>query len=536
MRRAVIAACLVATTLAPASVAAARPHARYVVTSHGDRIPRGADRRLHRHGVFAHAAANDVTSQLADNWCGSENAADDVVDQAAAGNAIKVVYAHPVDVPDHFTQYAPVIQAAAKAVQNAFLDATGGARTVRFDVGTSCGPTYLDIESVALPQTAASYSADNASTMSSDLRPLVAGSPSCPTVSMSSCTRDFLVFADGVYKNDGTTGVATRRTDDSPLATNASNSGGQFAYVLGDQSPDFSISPQTTAEHEILHNLGAVQGSAIHYSGNGHCFDAVDVMCYDDSGSYFTGGGQLVFDCPGAPDSTIDCGHDDYFNPAGTVLGTSGNPIWNIAGSKFLCACGGLNQPPVAAFSATQGARAGTPVAFDASASTDDSGIASYQWDFGDGATGAGPATAHVYGASGTFTARLTVTDDDGASAAATVPVTVAAVPVVTPPALVVPPPSSLSAARSAASARLRRIGGLRGLLRGRSLRVTYTPVADGRLTGRLILVTRTVARSSASGRALRPVTTTLRLSKASRRRLRRAHGSVRVALAFVKR
>ena len=54
MRRAVIAACLVATTLAPASVAAARPHARYVVTSHGDRIPRGADRRLHRHGVFAH--------------------------------------------------------------------------------------------------------------------------------------------------------------------------------------------------------------------------------------------------------------------------------------------------------------------------------------------------------------------------------------------------------------------------------------------------------------------------------------------------
>ena len=123
-------------------------------------------------------------------------------------------------MPDRFAQYAPVIQQAATAVQNAFLVATGGAQSVRFDAGTNCGANYLDIQSVVLPRTAAQYSASNATTtMSSDLRPLVGGSPSCPTVSASQCTRDFLVFADGVAKSDpadpdyGVTGVATRRMD-----------------------------------------------------------------------------------------------------------------------------------------------------------------------------------------------------------------------------------------------------------------------------------------------------------------------------------
>ena len=151
MRRATIATTLLAAgALLPAGPAAA---ARVRVASHGDRIPRGADQRLHRHSRKARAAVNGVSSQLADGWCGDEAAADDVVDQAAAGNAIKIVYARPADVADHFAQYAPVIQAAAKTVQGAFLDATGGTRSLRYDVGTSCGANYVDIQSVVLPPT-----------------------------------------------------------------------------------------------------------------------------------------------------------------------------------------------------------------------------------------------------------------------------------------------------------------------------------------------------------------------------------------------
>jgi PKD repeat protein len=50
-------------------------------------------------------------------------------------------------------------------------------------------------------------------------------------------------------------------------------------------------------------------------------------------------------------------------------------------------------------------------VAFDASTSTDDRGIASYGWDFGEGTTGTGVAITHTYENAGTFIVTLTVTD-----------------------------------------------------------------------------------------------------------------------------
>jgi PKD repeat protein len=50
-------------------------------------------------------------------------------------------------------------------------------------------------------------------------------------------------------------------------------------------------------------------------------------------------------------------------------------------------------------------------VAFDASSSTDDRGIASYSWDFGDGTTSTAIATTHTYENGGTYIVILTVTD-----------------------------------------------------------------------------------------------------------------------------
>ncbi|MBA2479264.1 MAG: PKD domain-containing protein [Planctomycetes bacterium] len=76
------------------------------------------------------------------------------------------------------------------------------------------------------------------------------------------------------------------------------------------------------------------------------------------------------------------------------------------------------NQAPVARVTAsTTTGTAPMAVSFDGSGSTDADGtIASYAWDFGDGTYGSGVSASHTYTAAGTYTARLTVTDNAGAT------------------------------------------------------------------------------------------------------------------------
>ena len=89
------------------------------------------------------------------------------------------------------------------------------------------------------------------------------------------------------------------------------------------------------------------------------------------------------------------------------------------------------NQPPSASLSASPNVQtAGDNVTFDASGSTDDSGITQYRWDFdGNGSvdrTTSSAVVQHAYAESGQYTATVTVVDGAGAtdSASATVNVT----------------------------------------------------------------------------------------------------------------
>jgi len=81
-------------------------------------------------------------------------------------------------------------------------------------------------------------------------------------------------------------------------------------------------------------------------------------------------------------------------------------------------------EPPTAVITVTPGTTGTAPftVVFDASSSTDNRGIASYSWDFGDGTTGTGvmPA-AHTYTGCGSYVVKLTVTDYWGLKGYATV-------------------------------------------------------------------------------------------------------------------
>jgi C1A family cysteine protease len=70
---------------------------------------------------------------------------------------------------------------------------------------------------------------------------------------------------------------------------------------------------------------------------------------------------------------------------------------------------------------------ASSSVTFDAGGSTDNEGIASYSWVFGDGATGTGKTAAHAYSSPGTYTVMLMVEDKAGNTATSSLTVTVQA-------------------------------------------------------------------------------------------------------------
>ena len=85
------------------------------------------------------------------------------------------------------------------------------------------------------------------------------------------------------------------------------------------------------------------------------------------------------------------------------------------------------NDPPRAGFTASPtSVSVGEPVSLDAGTSTDPDGpIANYAWDLGDGSDATGRTARHRYERPGTYTVRLTVTDDLGESNRATRSITV---------------------------------------------------------------------------------------------------------------
>lgn len=150
----------------------------------------------------------------------------------------------------------------------------------------------------------------------------------------------YIVWYDGVVVGCGgsSSGKCTATAslqpssdlDDRLAEDNAFNTGGQFAML-------FAIEDETTGParmlHEYGHIMGAVQNSASHSTGEGHCKDeppidkgGTDIMCKSDNPST-----TFSDSCKGYQ-FRFDCNNDDYFNPkpeAGSYLATH----WNLGSS-----------------------------------------------------------------------------------------------------------------------------------------------------------------------------------------------------------
>jgi len=88
------------------------------------------------------------------------------------------------------------------------------------------------------------------------------------------------------------------------------------------------------------------------------------------------------------------------------------------------------NQPPTASATANPTTiEVGQSVQFTGGGTDSDGTIASYSWNFGDGATSTAQNPAHTYINSGNYNITLTVTDDDGATGSDSVTITVNELP-----------------------------------------------------------------------------------------------------------
>ena len=278
---------------------------------------------------------------LPDTWCGAARTDDDTLNEVApaAGPNVKLVYAYAAGKANRFDDLDDKLQASVSLLSRYLAGQAGGAKTVRFDRGTNCGPQYADIQTVALPNPLAYYVDDGApqfAALAADVR---------AAIDLTGSQRNLLVYADGMRGTDGVAGAAERHNtpgSDVAGAANPHNDGGLVSAVFGPAAlPSGTYAEPATMMHELAHNLGAVQASAPHVTdpvAGGHCTDEHDLMCYADGGPNNT----LTYPCATRDgqtiDSTFDCGRDDYFDPApeaGSYLATS----WNLFDSAHLSGC-----------------------------------------------------------------------------------------------------------------------------------------------------------------------------------------------------
>ncbi len=245
-------------------------------------------------------------------------AAENCVTNGTEGTRVQVIYAAPAGVTNRYSSVREDIREYAAAADSIYYEsakATGETRRIRFVTDTSCN---ISVANVTF------NSSDDDDSFSKEIQEL-------QRQGYNSNTRLYMVFLD---KNVPGCGIGNILDDSQPGPANAHNLGRRYGRT------DLPCWGGQVAAHELQHNIGGVQLDAPHSTGwdgnNGyHCWDEYDRMCYDDSSTYFDGGGDLAFLCSDeALDMRFDCRDDDYYS-TGAPTGYLANH-WNTVNSKFL--------------------------------------------------------------------------------------------------------------------------------------------------------------------------------------------------------
>ena len=240
--------------------------------------------------------------------------------------------------------------------------------------------------------------------------------PSTPIGSSSTASGDYAVSwsgqpADGPYRVLAQTEDGAGNTADSSIQST----------VIDNTPPPVALDKINGAAatfpydtNQSVTSIGGSCGSAsgdaatVGWSVSGAASDSGTATC---SGQAWSAAVSLSAD--GA--YTLSATQDDQAGNAGS----SGNRSLTIA-----------DLPPVASFGFSPASpHVGQAVLFNGQSTSDPDGtISSYEWSFGDGASGSGATVSHAYAGSGTFTVHLSVTDNSGSTDTAVQSLTISSV------------------------------------------------------------------------------------------------------------
>src|SRR3954447_1453975 len=151
--------------------------------------------RLARLGGVKAITGSGTHQFLPTTWCGAERTTDDVADAAQLSDepVYKLVYAYAADQPDRFDAWKNQLQANVSLIGQFMSQQAAATKSPRFDMGTSCGPRYVDIQTVALPKPRSYYN-DQFSLITAAVGAAIGSTP---------IKRNVVILADGLTTNTG---------------------------------------------------------------------------------------------------------------------------------------------------------------------------------------------------------------------------------------------------------------------------------------------------------------------------------------------
>ncbi len=267
-------------------------------------------------GVAVSPNALDLDADTASAAC---------LDGGTGGRRIEVLYAVPKDRANRYRTMLPTMRNVL-AEADANLSSAGGPNAQHYRWLCENG-TDVTIRNVTLKP----VGNDGSFTFSDYVESLQQQvSLGLGPVDYNASRRIYMAFVDNVTDAYLYGGQGTVWQDDTADPTVNYNNQASNAYSMTAYFDAYVVG------HEIGHNLGAVQNSAPHASGGFHCYDAYDLMCYDDGGPYFESGGSLIFRCAESQAYIMDCGRDDYYYPGTPPRSNYLSTHWNTANSSYL--------------------------------------------------------------------------------------------------------------------------------------------------------------------------------------------------------